>query len=76
MSTGLRALPAPRLILTIQVRLEGVPPYEATRVQMIPGMLVSQWQKPGGIVAVRVNPADHADVAVDFDTPPPTVTAG
>jgi hypothetical protein len=75
-SDGPGGLPAPFCNLTIQVRLEGVPPYEATFEQSIPGMKVSQVQTPGAVVAVRVNPDDHADVAIDFQTDPRTSRPG
>ncbi len=73
---GPGGLPAPWTHLTVRVRLEGVPPYEATRLQSIPGMRLNQVQTPGAIVAVRVNPNNHDDIAVDFNTDPPNVPAG
>ena len=70
-SIGPAALPAPFLDVTLQVRVEGVPPYQAALQQSIPGMRLGQFQAPGAIVAVWVNPDDHADVALDFHIDPP-----
>lgn len=55
---------------TVQVMLDNEPPYEATCKQR-----VSPWSVPPGgmIVAVRVNPDDHSEIAIDWDTAPPTV---
>jgi hypothetical protein len=58
------------------MHLDGIPSYQASWEQSIPGMKLSQIQLPGAIVAVRVNPEDPADVAIDFHTDPPTVAAG
>jgi hypothetical protein len=75
-SIGPGALPAPFCDMTVQVQVEGIPPYEATLPQSIPGMKLTQVQTPHAIVAVRVNPEDHADVAIDFHTDPPAVSGG
>jgi hypothetical protein len=75
-SIGPAALPAPFLDVTLQVRVEGIPPYPAALQQSIPGMRLSQFQAPGAIVPVRVNPEDQADVAIDFYADPPAVTGG
>ncbi len=55
---------------TVQVVLDNVPPYEATCKQR-----VSPWSivPPGTIVTVRVNPDDHSEIAIDWETAPPTV---
>lgn len=57
---------------TVQVMIDNIPPYEATCKQR-----VSQWEipqlQPGMVVAVRVNPDDHSEIAIDWDAAPPTV---
>jgi hypothetical protein len=73
-SDGPGGMPAPFCNVTVQVRLEGAPPYEATCQQSIPGMKVNQVQTPDAVVAVRVNPDNHGDVAIDFQTDPATIT--
>jgi hypothetical protein len=70
-SIGPGGIPAPFCDLTIQVRVDGAQPYEATCTQSIPGMRLNQVQEQDAIVVVRVNPNDPADVAIDFHTDPP-----
>ncbi len=59
-------------VFTVQVALDNVPPYEAKCKQR-----VSQWEipqlQPGMVVAVRVNPDDHSEIAIDWQTAPPAV---
>lgn len=59
---------------TLQVYLDGKPPYQATVVQRVPEIYLPQMQPGQAVVAVRVDPADQNRVAIDFDSPVPTVT--
>lgn len=58
----------------LAVTLDNVPTYEATCVQRVPEVYLPQLQSGGAVVAVRVDPEDHAKVAIDFQSEPPTVT--
>ena len=60
--------------VTLSVMMDGTPPFEATVRQGIPVLLITQLASPGAVVAVRVNPANHQEVAIDLDSEPPTVT--
>jgi len=51
---------------TVQVVLDNVPPYEATcKLWVSPGE-ISQFESGGAVVAVRVNPDDHSEIAIDW----------
>ncbi len=58
---------------TLNVMLDGEKPYQATVSQRVQEISIPQLQQPGVTVAVRVDPADHAHVAIDFATEPPEV---
>lgn len=60
--------------LGLQVFLDGREPYIAQVRQRVPEYLLGQLGQGGAAVAVRVSPANPAEVAVDFATPPPVVT--
>src|SRR5579864_2486149 len=60
--------------VTLNVMMDGTPPYQATVRQGIPVLVITQLASGGAVVAVRVNPANHQEVAIDFDSEPPTVT--
>jgi hypothetical protein len=60
--------------LTLNVLLDGQHPYQAQVSQRIQEVYIPQLSAGGAVVAVRVDPADHSTVAIDFDTAPPTVT--
>ncbi len=55
---------------TVQVTLDNAPPFEATCQQRVSPFSVVQ---PGMVVAVRVNPDDHSEIAIDWETAPPSV---
>jgi len=61
-------------LFTLEVSLDGRAPYTATCKQRIPEIQIPQIQLGNTTVAVRVNPADPAQVALDFGTEPPVVT--
>ena len=72
-STGGEDNPSPVCIFTVQVALDNVPPYEATCRQGISMMSLPQLASGGAVVAVRVNPDDHSEIAIDLGTAPPVV---
>lgn len=57
----------------MRVMMDGVAPFEATVTQRVQEIMISQLQQPGVVLAVRVDPADHSRVAIDFASQPPTV---
>lgn len=59
---------------TLQVYLDGEPPYEATVVQRVPEIHLPRMQPGQAVVAVRVDPDDRSRVAIDFASEVPTVT--
>lgn len=73
------ALPAnQRCKFDLEVYLDDVPPFSAQAVKLVPQYSLDQFVPGRTVVAVRVNPADHSQVAIDLGTPPPVVrlTAG
>jgi hypothetical protein len=56
------------------VSLDGKDPYTATCKQRIPEIEIAQIQPGASTVAVRANPDDLTQVAIDFSAEPPTVT--
>lgn len=63
-----------KVTLTLQVYLEGEQPYQATCSQRIPEVYLPQLVPGQTVLAVRVDPADHARVAVDLQSEVPEVT--
>ena len=61
--------PDPVCVVGVEVALDNTPAYAATCQLGIPAAKVSQLAK-GTAVAVRVDPADHTKITLDFDTPP------
>jgi hypothetical protein len=61
-------------IFTVQVSLDGREPYMATCKQRIVEIQIPQLQGGSAVVAVRVNPEDPSDIALDLQTAPPEVT--
>jgi hypothetical protein len=60
--------------VTLKVMLDGQQPYEAQAVQRIQEIYLPQLSSGAAVVAVRVDQADRSKVAIDFNTPVPTVT--
>lgn len=52
---------------------DGQQPYQATVTQRVQEILIPQLQQPGVVVAVRVDPTNPANVAIDFASQPPEV---
>jgi hypothetical protein len=61
-------------IFAMEVSLDGKDPYTATCKQRIPEIQIPQIQPGASTVAVRANPDDLTQVAIDFNSEPPTVT--
>jgi len=59
---------------SLQVYLEGEEPFPATVVQRIQEIYLPQLVPGQTVLAVRVDPADRTQVAIDFQTPVPNVT--
>ena len=60
--------------VTLNVIMDGTEPYQASVRQGIPVLLITQMASGSAVVAVRVNPDNHQEVAIDFDSEVPTVT--
>ena len=58
---------------TLQVYLEGEAPYQATCVQRVQEVYIPQLLPGQTVLAVRVNPADHSEVAIDFASEVPNI---
>lgn len=58
---------------TVQVYREGHEPYTATAVQRVQEVYIPQFASGQAWVAVRVDPANPARIALDFSTQPPEV---
>jgi hypothetical protein len=58
---------------TLRVMMDGVQPFEATITQRVQEVRIPQLQQPGVVLAVRVDPANHARIAIDFASQPPEV---
>ena len=61
-------------LFTVEVSLDGRDPYMATCKQRMPEIQIAQIQPGSTMVAVRVNPAEPTQIALDFNTEPPVVT--
>jgi hypothetical protein len=61
-------------VFTVEVSLDRQAPYTATCRQRIPEIHLPQVQLGNTTVAVRANPADLTQIALDFATEPPVVT--
>jgi hypothetical protein len=73
-STGADFDPSHVCVFTMEVALDNVPRYTATCRQAIKATLLPQLAMPNATVAVRVNPNDHSEVAIDLSQAPPEVT--
>jgi hypothetical protein len=60
--------------ITLNVMIDGQQPWQAQVSQRIQEVYLPQLTAGGAIVAVKVDPADHSRVAIDFDSPVPEVT--
>lgn len=62
-----------RCTVGLTVYMDDQKPYQAQSTQLIHEVVIPQLQQPGVVVAVRVDPANPARVAIDFDSEIPTV---
>lgn len=69
----MNALAERRCTFTVQVYREGHAPYSTTVVQRVQEVYIPQLASGRAWVAVRVDPANPARIALDFATPPPEV---
>jgi hypothetical protein len=60
--------------VAMNIYMDNTPPFQATCHQGVPILALQALMTPGTVVAVRVNPQNPQEVAIDFDTDPPTVT--
>lgn len=58
---------------TLQVYLDGETPFPATVVQRVQEIYIPQLIPGQTVLAVRVNPADRTEVAIDFASPVPNI---
>jgi hypothetical protein len=61
-------------VFGVEVSLDGKAPYMASCKQRIPEIEIPRIQPGATTVAVRVNPDDPTQIAIDFSTDPPVVT--
>jgi hypothetical protein len=61
-------------LFTVEVSLDGKAPYTASCKQRMPEIQIPQLQPGATTVAVRANPADLTQIALDFSAEPPVVT--
>ena len=61
-------------IFTVEVALDGKDPYQATCKQRIPEIEIAQIQPGATVVAVRADPDNLTQIALDFNTEAPVVT--
>jgi len=73
-STGVDFDPSHVCVFSVEVSLDNTPRYTATCRQAIRATIMPQLLGGEVTVAVRVNPADHAEIALDLATEPPIVT--
>jgi hypothetical protein len=60
--------------ITANVYLDNTPMFVATIVQRVQEIVIPQLSSGSAVVAVRVDPADHSRVAIDFASEVPEVT--
>lgn len=58
----------------VNVLRDDQPPYQATVTQRVQEIVIPQLQQPGVALALRVDPANPQNVAIDFASQPPEVT--
>jgi hypothetical protein len=60
--------------ISLNVFIDNVPMFPATVIQRVQEIVIPQLSSGSAVVAVRVDPADHTKVAIDFDSAVPEVT--
>ena len=61
-------------LFTVEVSLDGRPPYTATCKQRFPEIELARIQPGNTTLAVRANPADLTEITLDLGAEPPVVT--
>lgn len=72
-STGPDFSPSHVCVFTVEVALDDTPRYMATCRQAVDAMVLPQLMSGGAMVAVRVNPQDHSNIALSLGEQAPTV---
>ena len=73
-STGVDFDPSHVCVFTVEVSLDNTARYMATCRQAIRATILPQLLSGQATVAVRVNPDDHSQIALDLATEPPIIT--
>lgn len=60
-------------VFDLMVYLDNTPPFPAQARKRVPVYALAEIQPGRTVLAVRVDPADHARVGIDFSVEPPTV---
>ena len=60
--------------IALNVTMDDTPPFTATCHQGVPILSLQALMSGGAVVAVRVNPQNPQEIAIDFDSEPPIVT--
>lgn len=68
------AFSSPVCVFTVEVVLNNVPAYNATCRQSVPLTVLPKMVPGQTVCAVRVNPDNHDEIALDLATEPPEVT--
>ena len=63
------------LVTVNVIGFQDKPPYQASAHAPIPREYIPEFQQPGSAIAVRVNPADPEDIALDLQTDPPAAAS-
>ena len=67
------APPEQLCLFDLTVYLDDTPPFQAQVRKRVPLYAISEIQPGRTVLAVRVDPADHSRVGIDFGVDPPTV---
>jgi hypothetical protein len=73
-STGVDFDPSHVCVFTVEVSLDNTARYTATCRQSIRATILPQLLGGGATVAVRVDPRDHSQIALDLASEPPVIT--
>ena len=74
LSSGPDGSPIPICKFTVEVTLDNTPSYEVECRQAVSYQAIGRMIPGQTVVAVRVDPNDPNEIALDLNTPPPTVT--
>jgi hypothetical protein len=68
------AFSRPVCVFTVEVALDNVPVYTTSCRQSVPITILPRLVPGQTVTAVRVNPDNHDEIALDLETEPPEVT--